>query len=226
MIELAALDIGGTVVQEHGAVYEALGAAVSANGERALDDDVRRWMGAAKREAVRELLSAGGSGAPSAATVDRVYDDFRERLLRTYRRRPPTPFEGVPEALAALRARGVKVALTTGFERGIAEPLLESIGWDAAVVDAVVCSDDVARGRPAPYMIFRAMEATGVARIDRVLVAGDTVRDLQAGVNAGVRAVVGVLTGATDAAVLGRVGHTHILASVAELPALIDGSLD
>jgi len=88
-------------------------------------------------------------------------------------------------------------------------------------VDAVVCSDEVARGRPAPYMIFRAMEATGIVDVDRVLVAGDTVRDLEAGVGAGARAVVGVLTGSTDATTLGRVRHTHILASVAELPALV-----
>jgi len=47
------------------------------------------------------------------------------------------------------------------------------------------------------------------------------VRDLEAGVGAGARAVVGVLTGSTDATTLGRVRHTHILASVAELPALV-----
>lgn len=221
MIELVALDIGGTVVQEHGAVYAALGAAVGANGRQPSADDVRLWMGAGKREAVRELLSLAASGAPPAETVDRVYDDFQERLLDAYRRRPPTPFEGVPDALAALRAEGVKVALTTGFERAIADPLLTSVGWDDAVVDAVVCSDEVARGRPAPYMIFRAMEATGIVDVDRVLVAGDTVRDLEAGVGAGARAVVGVLTGSTDATTLGRVRHTHILASVAELPALV-----
>ena len=75
-------------------------------------------------------------------------------------------------------------------------------------------------------MIFRAMEITGVTGVDRVLVAGDTVRDLQAGANAGVRAVVAVLTGATGSAALGRVGHTHMLSSVAELPALIEEGLD
>ena len=55
MIELVALDIGGTVVQEHGAVYEALGAAVGANGRRPSADDVRLWMGAGKREEIDEI---------------------------------------------------------------------------------------------------------------------------------------------------------------------------
>lgn len=221
MIELVALDVAGTTVQEHGAVYEALGAAVRANGNGASEDDVRRWMGAGKREAIRELLSLGAAEAPTAADVERVHDLFHERLLEAYRERPPTPLDGVPEALAALRRQGVKVALTTGFEHSIADRLLASIGWDRDVVDAVICSDDVTRGRPAPYMVFRAMEATAVETVDRVLVAGDTVLDLRAGANAGARAVVGVLTGPTDAATLERVDHTHILSSVAELPHLV-----
>ena len=216
------LDIGGTVVQEHGAVYEALEGAVRADGGDPSQDDVRRWMGAGKREAVRELLSLGTAGTPPDDTVDRVYDEFQERLLESYGRRPPAPFPGVPQALAALRSRDVKVALTTGFERAVADPLLAAVGWQQGVVDAVVCSDEVARGRPTPYMIFRAMERTGIARVDRVLVAGDTVLDLRAGANAGVAAVIGVLTGSTDAETLGRVRHTHILPSVAALPALLE----
>jgi phosphoglycolate phosphatase-like HAD superfamily hydrolase len=72
-------------------------------------------------------------------------------------------------------------------------------------------------------MIFRAMELTGVTDVARVLVAGDTTRDLQAGSNAGAGAVVGVLTGALDAPALGRTRHTHLLAGVADLPGLLTG---
>ncbi|MCF6473089.1 hypothetical protein FAF44_32550 [Nonomuraea sp. MG754425] len=76
-------------------------------------------------------------------------------------------------------------------------------------------------GRPAPYMIFRAMEATGVRDVGRVLVAGDTVRDLEAGTNAGAAIVAGALTGAQDATTLGGVRHTHLLPGVAAVPALL-----
>ena len=50
-------------------------------------------------------------------------------------------------------------------------------------------------GRPAPYMIFRAMEAVGVTQWREVINVGDTPLDLQAGTNAGVLGVAGVLTG-------------------------------
>jgi phosphoglycolate phosphatase-like HAD superfamily hydrolase len=75
--------------------------------------------------------------------------------------------------------------------------------------------------RPSPYLIFRAMELAGVQNVDAVLVGGDTPNDLRAGTNAGARYVVGVLTGAHDAAALRPEPHTHILESAAKIPELL-----
>ncbi|MGW0482674.1 phosphonatase-like hydrolase [Nonomuraea sp. NPDC003214] len=216
MIELAVLDIAGTTVEEHGAVYVALEQAVRAAGGDPAADDIRRWMGAGKREAISALL-----GEPPAEVTEAAFADFRERLRAAYADRPPTPLPGVPEAITTLRASGVKVALTTGFDREVTGALLSAIGWDTGFLDAVVCVDDVPAGRPAPYMIFRAMEATGVHDVGRVLTAGDTTRDLQAGANAGAAIVAGVLTGGQDAATLGAVRHTHLLPGVAAIPRLL-----
>ena len=88
------------------------------------------------------------------------------------------------------------------------------------MVDAVVCGDDVPRGRPAPYLIFHAMEATGASDVHKVANVGDTILDLQAASNAGVRWNIGVLSGAHDRELLEREPHTHILASVAEVVTL------
>ena len=155
--------------------------------------------------------------------VERAYVTFRELLAERYRQQPPTPIPGVPEALAKLRGEGVRVALTTGFARDVAEPLLANIGWAEGgdLIDAVVCVDEVAAGRPAPYLIFRAMERTGTISVDRVLAAGDTIVDLEAATNAGVAAAVGVGTGKLGLDALAGHPHTHLLASVADLPALV-----
>ncbi|WP_433216043.1 phosphonatase-like hydrolase [Microtetraspora malaysiensis] len=232
-IELVVLDMAGTTVEEHGAVYQALAEAVTAAGGRPTEADIQRWMGASKREAITRLLAESTGQDPDEATVDAAFADFRARLDKAYRDRPPTPLPGVPEALARIRAAGVKVALTTGFDREVTTELLATLGWrvapgaapvdvaDGVVIDASVCVDDVPVGRPAPYMIFRAMEATGVWDVARVAVAGDTVRDLQAGTNAGARLVVGVLTGKLDAVGLGAERHTHLLPGVADLPELL-----
>lgn len=226
--DLVALDVAGTTVEEHGAVYEALADAVRAAGARPSQADLRRWMGADKLEAVQGLLSGGG-GSPDASVVQDTYGDFRRRLASAYAQHPPEPLPGVPEALRELRDAGVQVVLTTGFSRDVTDDLLQTVGWAATgdagrrvpTVDAVVCAEDVGAGRPAPYMVFEGMRRTGVHDVRRVLVAGDTVLDLRAGSNAGAGAVVGVLTGAMDAAALGRERHTHLLASVAQLPTLV-----
>ena len=213
MIDLVVLDIAGTTVQEHGLVYQALADTVSAAGGSA--DDVGGWMGADKYEAISLMLGR--------SEVDAEFADFHERLAKLYAQTPPTPLPGVPEALAWLRSQGVKVALTTGFDRPIVDGLLDVLGWREGVLDAVVCVDDVPAGRPAPYMIFKAMELTGARDVRRVLTAGDTVRDLEAGTNACAGYVVGVLSGSQTAEELGAVRHTHLLTGVPEIPALVQG---
>lgn len=218
MLDLVVCDIAGTTVQEHGAVYAALQEAVAATGADVDRAAVARWMGADKREAVRALLAQRATGD----LVAEVHADFRVRLQAAYEQRPPVPFAGVPELLALLRARGIGIALSTGFDREIADPLLASVGWDGGAVDAVVCADEVPAGRPAPYMVFRAMERCGVHRTDRVAVVGDTVLDLRAGANAGASAVIGVLTGGVEPTILGAERHTHLLAALADLPSILD----
>jgi phosphonatase-like hydrolase len=122
----------------------------------------------------------------------------------------------------------VRVALTTGFDRDVAGLLLGAVGWDDRVIDAVVCGDDVPQGRPAPYLIFRAMERTGVVCTRRVVNVGDTALDLESGWNAGVGGNLGVLSGAHGREQLETQPHTRLIGSVAELPGFLverDGGL-
>ncbi len=222
MIELVALDVAGTTVDEGGEVYVALRDAVLADGGALSPRDVERWMGADKRQAIRALTRVARQVELDDGAVEDRYRDFVERLLTAYRVRPPRPFDGVSDAFTALRAAGVKVALTTGFSADVHVPLLDAVGWSVPeTVDAIVCTDDVPLGRPAPYMVFRAMERCGVIDVSKVLVAGDTPRDLAAGVHAGAAAVVGVATGEFTLEELGRHRHTHLLPSLADLAELV-----
>ena len=220
--DLVVLDMAGTTIDDGQHVYRVLGETAKAHGANPTEADIARWHGAAKHEALRSLLTTAGGTPPDTEVLATVVDDFRARLMTAYVQHPPVPLPGVPEALAALRSAGIRVALTTGFDHEIVGSLLKALGWEAdSVVDAVVCGSDVPAGRPAPFMIFRAMEQLGVTDVARVLVAGDTPRDLEAGTNAGAGFVVGVLTGASDADELGAHRHTHLLSSVAELPAFL-----
>jgi phosphonatase-like hydrolase len=223
MIQLAAFDIAGTTVDDHGHVYRALEEAVRENGVDVRPEDLQTWMGADKVEAIRALLRLGGHAA-DASTASATFSRFRTILAERYAAEPPTPFPGVVEALAELRARGIKVALTTGFSDDVAAPLLDSLGWTAgsgpeSTLDAIVTTSEVAAGRPAPYMIHRAMEKTGVFDVRSVLAAGDTTVDVAAARNAGVIAV-GVLTGKLTREQLASQPRVVVLESVADVPAL------
>nr|WP_258074153.1 HAD family hydrolase [Arthrobacter sp. Y81] len=202
-------------------------------------EGVQAWMGADKVEAITALIEAGG-GTASAKTVRNAFARFKKLLADSYAANPPKPLPGVEDAIRELQGRGVKVALTTGFSRDVAEPLLAGLGWTIAhdggstgggsgttggapggiVLDAVVCADDVAAGRPAPYMIHRAMEITGIQDVREVLAAGDTSNDLLAATRAGVTAV-GVLTGKLDRTALQQHPHHHILDGVGDIPAVL-----
>lgn len=222
MIKLVACDMAGTTIDEHGDVYVALARCVEETGAATSPEAVQEWMGADKVEAITALIEAGGGTATEDA-VTAAFARFKELLGRFYDANPPVPLEGVEDAFRELRRQGVKVALTTGFSRDVAGPLLERLGWgvgDGNLLDAVVCSDEVAAGRPAPFMIHRAMELTGVQDVRSVMAAGDTVNDLAAANNAGVLAV-GVLTGKLGRDELAAHPHHHILAGVKDIPALL-----
>lgn len=214
-IRLAVLDVGGTVIHDTADVAAVFKAALARHGLSATDAQLHAWRGAAKREVIGRLA------AGSAADPEQVYASFQQLLIASFAEHGVKSIDGVEQAIATLRARGIRVALTTGFDRRVADQLLARLGWRDKVA-AVVCADEVAQGRPAPDMILRAMERTGVGDARRVLCAGDTDNDLRAGANAGVGANLGVLSGAHDRARLEKAPHDAILASAAALPAWLE----
>jgi phosphonatase-like hydrolase len=217
---LVIFDLAGTTLEDHGEVPAAFTAALAEHGLPITDRMLRNVRGASKRQALWDLVPAGPG---QAERVEAVYATFREYLQQGYADRGVRPVAGAVSTFEAFRAQGVRVALTTGFDREVTRYLLEALGWHRGHVEAVVCGDEVSQGRLAPYLIFRAMEATGTTSVHRVATVGDTTRDLLAGYHAGVRWNIGVLTGAHDRALLEPMPHTHLVASVADLPGLLGG---
>ncbi|MCU1529499.1 MAG: family hydrolase, partial [Frondihabitans sp.] len=118
MIDLAVFDMAGTTIDDGGTVYAALRGAVTNAGATVSDPDLQAWMGTDKVAAITALLGLGGVPATAAASlVESTFADFKALLASSYTSNPPVAFDGVEEALATLRGRGIKVALTTGFDR-------------------------------------------------------------------------------------------------------------
>ncbi len=219
-IALVVFDMAGTTIEDGGQVPEAFGAVLAARGLSVTDDELRAVRGASKREAIRTLIERQRPALLPQA--EEVFVAFCDYLGRLYREGGIGTIGGAADTFAWLRACGIKVALTTGFDRSITDLILQTVGWDRDTVDAVVCGDDVTEGRPAPFLIYRAMEATGTHRVREVAIVGDTALDLQAGDNAGVGLTIGVLSGAHRREQLARAPHTHVLSSVADLSGLLE----
>lgn len=212
-LDLVVFDIAGTTVEDRGQVPAAFSAAFEQHGIAVTPDQLSAVRGSSKRQ-VRELVPQ----APDREHVaDAVYASFCDRLTRLYSEEGVRPLPGVLDVFAWLKKNGVRLALNTGFDRRITDLLISTLRW-ANEVDAIVCGDDVREGRPAPYLIFHAMESTGVSSVHRVVTVGDTAVDLRAGYNAGVRCNIGVLSGAHTREQLEREPHTQLLGTVAELP--------
>jgi phosphonatase-like hydrolase len=161
--------------------------------------------------------------APSPENINAVHEDFTRRMCSYYATDPAVrEIPGAADVFAVLRRAGIKVALNTGFSRPIAEVLLARLGWRCpSVIDADVTSDEVRRGRPHPDMIRHLMARLGVADARRVAKVGDTRADLEEGTNAGCGLVIGVTTGSFSREQLQACPHSHILPSVADVPALL-----
>lgn len=220
-VNLVVFDMAGTVIEDAGQVPEAFTTALRSYDIEVTGDAIREMRGASKREVIKRFVERQG-GAKETDVLNRteeIYNSFRNTLASLYDENGVREIAGATETFTWLQQRGVRVALNTGFDRAITDLLLNSMHWNGELINAIVCGDDVAQGRPAPYLIFRAMEMAGVTSVHQVTNVGDTVLDLQAGQNAGVRFNIGVLSGAHTKEQLEREPHTHLLSSVAQLPA-------
>lgn len=213
---LVVLDLAGTTVRDDGQVPAAFNAALAGHGIQVTPDQIVGVRGASKKDAIRNFIPPGPG---QSRRVEEAYLTFQRDLSRLYGEGGALPVGGAEATFAWLRGRGIRIALNTGFDRVITDLLLSALRW-SNVADAVVCGDDVPRGRPAPDLIHRAMELTGVRDPGRVANVGDTSLDLEAGSQAGVRFNVGVLSGAHDRGRLEKAPHTHLLTDLGELPSL------
>lgn len=222
MIELVVFDIAGTTVRDDDAVAETLRATLAAVGVLAPLPRVNAVMGLPKPDALRRLLADDAKGALLLPRLDALHADFIARMIAHYREAPDiAPIDGAAAVFATLRRAGTRVALDTGFSRDITAAVLARLDWrEGELVDATICSDEVARGRPYPDMIHALMARCGVRDPAHVAKVGDTPADLLEGTAAGCRLVIGVTSGSHRADELRAHPHTHLVDSVRDVPRL------
>jgi phosphonoacetaldehyde hydrolase len=194
-IELVVCDLAGTTV-DYGSVTPAIcfREVFRRHSLEVTDAELTGPMGKRKDDHIREVLAIPritaqwrarhGGAVPGEADVQAMLREFVQldhELLPT----TSLPVPGVPEALRALHADGVKIAYTSGYPRELMDICLANLRAAGAPVDASCAADEVPSGRPAPHMLLRCLIELDGRDVSRCIAIGDTEADIRAGRSAG-----------------------------------------
>lgn len=223
-IRLVVFDMAGTTVNENNVVYKSLQQAINKLGhDFSLDDVLFNGGGKEKLQAVRDIIKPAYSSAEELEKDAHVaFADFLQILKEAYADLDVSTYEGTEDLFNYLRGNGIKVALNTGYNEMTAVSLLEKLGWkEGDTYDALVTADDVENSRPAPDMIYVAMEKCGIESAIEVAKVGDSIVDIEEGKSAGCGLTLGVTTGAQTSEQLNSADPDFIIDSLLELKEII-----
>lgn len=203
-IQAVIFDWAGTLI-DHGS-RAPMGVFVSALAKEGITitvGEARGPMGIAKRDHLRQLLAlpsvlaqwqARYGRSPDETDVTRLYPGLEATQIKVL---PDycEPIPGVPALLATLRARGIRIGSTTGYTRPMLKVCLKYAGKLGVEPDVTVAVDEVPQGRPAPFMVWKALTGLGVFPTRTCVKVGDTPVDMLEGRNAGLWAVGVTLAG-------------------------------
>ena len=142
-----------------------------------LDRAERGWW-----RAVVERVTRAAGGVPE-------FDGYFDRLFAHYASAPAwRVYPEVPEVLAALRARGLALAVVSNFDSRL-PPLLDALGL-GSFFDAVVCSGAVGAAKPDGAIFAHALAALGVEASEALHIGDSRVNDYDGARAAGIEALL------------------------------------
>ncbi len=194
MIKAFIFDWAGTMV-DFGCLVpaNAMRRAFDDSGVAVSDAQVRADMGKAKRAHIEAILSAPDIQAAwqaqhgrgwAAQDVDRLLDAM-ERHTVTEAAASAMPIDGALDLVRELTKRGIKIGSTTGYTSTIMKAVMPEAARHGYAPEVMICADDVPQGRPAPFMIWQALERLGVWPAGACVKVDDSAVGITAGRNAG-----------------------------------------
>ncbi len=169
------LDLDGTLADTLPLCFDAYRHAVAPWVDQPpTDAEVEATFGPAERECIARMVPA----ADLDEAEGRFYAYYEARLSERVQL-----VVGIAAVIDHAHALGWRVGVFTGKGRRTARFTLEALGL-AERIEHLISSDDVARPKPDPEGVHQASEALQVP-VGRILLAGDSPADVQAGRSAG-----------------------------------------
>ena len=221
-LDAVIFDLDGTLLDTNEAHAESWVRSFGRHGYKMFADRVRPEMGKGGDNLVPSVL---GDDA-EARDGQRLRDTTRAEYLRIAKERRFRVFDGVEALLAALKARGLRLALATSSSNDDLDATFASAGVDLRPrFDAVVTKSDVESSKPAPDVVLAAVRKLGLSPAQCAMV-GDTPFDALSARRAGV-VTLGVLSGGMhDERQLRAAGARRVWRDPAHLLAELDEALE
>jgi phosphoglycolate phosphatase len=207
-VDAVVFDLDGTLLDSERAICDAGAAAFGDIGVRVTELQIADHLGAPLEE-LYTLFVGDNDDVRLRTFVARYIERHDEHPDRF-----PAPLPGVVDGVKALVARGLPLAVGTTKPSARAKSQLEGSGLDG-YFRHVQGTDPGMRAKPAPDVVLQACAALGVAPT-RVIMVGDTPRDVGAGHAAGAKSVV-VAYGDARARAAASMGAHAVVRSLTEL---------
>ena len=173
-------DLDGTLIESAPDIHRAANVALAKQGQPPLSLAlVRTFIGNGVPTLIHRVMSASdllGSDIHAAMLAEFMadYNAAPADLTRC--------FDGVPEALAALRAQGFKLGICTNKPERTSCAILEQLDL-ASLFDVVIGGDSLPYRKPDPRPLLATFQALGA---DRGLYVGDSEVDAETAHAAGI----------------------------------------
>ena len=155
--------------------------------------EARQFMGLMKKDHLRGMCAlprvaaqwqAAHGRIPSEADIDALYAETEPMMVAAVSRHAEL-IPGLLVFVEALHRKGIRIGSTTGYTRPMMEVLVPEARAKGYRPDAVVCPSEVPTGRPYPWMCYLNAIRLGVHPMSAMVKIGDTLSDIEEGLNAG-----------------------------------------
>jgi phosphoglycolate phosphatase len=219
-VSLVCFDLAGTIVSDGSVLERAFAEAIATQGVVPGTAAYARSMVVVDRSGglpprdVMHTLFAGDEAQAQAA-----YLSFERSYRTVVDRFGLTTVPGALDVLDRLSRSPLKVCLISGFSRPTSRLMLERLGISRRA-DLTLSLDEAPHGFPRPDLVLTAVLRLGIEDVAAVAVIGAGENVITSGRRAGARTLVGI-SGDREAQRLRAAGATHLIKTVAELPALL-----
>jgi len=219
MIKACIFDLDGTLADTLASIAYFANNALKTYGLKEIETQRYRWLvGDGASELVRRMLVIAGDYEfkyfdKVSALYSQSYDENFLYLT--------TAYAGMPETIAALKAKGIKLAVLSNKPHATTCKIVESL-YGSDVFDLCYGQRQGSPLKPDPTVLLEMIKELGV-NPEECLYLGDTAVDMVTGHRAGVR-TVGVLWGFRDRQDLEEHDADWIISKPEELLTLISKS--